>query len=152
MSANGVAALDLRAATLCNEAFRRVLDTSLSLQTAAMALLPGENTGVELHRDVEQRFYVHQGTACFRFGENAGRAPPDDVGVTRIDVGVGGYLRVPRGTHHYVECAANARETLKLETCYSEVMHAPGTVHERMADAAREKEFRHSVASAAGGT
>lgn len=148
MSHSAVAALDLRAATFANEAFRRVLDTSLTLQTAAMTLLPGENTGVERHERTEQRFYVHQGVACFRFGANAGKAAPDDGGVERIDVAAGGYLRVPRQTYHYLECASDARETLKLETCYSEQMHEPGTVHLRMADAVRDDAREEALALA----
>jgi mannose-6-phosphate isomerase-like protein (cupin superfamily) len=129
-----IAIFDIEADARANTNFRTVVDTQTTLQMALMTLLPGENTGVEMHAETEQFFKIVEGTARFRLGLGS----PDAAENIMFDVRAGGSVTVPRRTHHYFECVRGAAQPLKLYTIYSRPEHAPGIVHARMADAQME--------------
>lgn len=107
--------------TLANEFFRQVLYTGKFAQLVLMALLPGEEIGMEVHGSVDQFFRIEQGKAKFVMnGEET-------------EVGNGGVAIVPAGTQHNVINVGT--ETLKLYTIYSPPNHPDGTIHKTKAEA-----------------
>ena len=125
--------IDARKSAKENSDFRKVLFTGARTQLVAMALLPGEEIGAEVHTVVDQLLYVvtGEGTAV--------------IGSTPEALGKGAMFCVPAGTTHNVINTSDG--TLKLLTVYSPPQHAPGTVHVTKADAdAAEK--KHAALSA----
>lgn len=128
----------LRDETLKSDAFRRVLETTQSMQLATMTLLPGETTGFEVHMTTEQFFYVEAGSAFVR---TRARLADAETSETHLSVHAGGAFIVPRNTAHWVSCASEAKEPLRLFTLYSEQRHEANVVHARQAQADAETEF-----------
>jgi mannose-6-phosphate isomerase-like protein (cupin superfamily) len=108
--------------------FRRVLFTGPHMQLVTMSLQPAENIGEEVHRAVDQCFFLVDGK-----GESviAGKATPfnkDDA------------VCVPAGTRHDIRNTGD--KPLKLYTLYAPPQHPAGTVHHTKADAERaEKKY-----------
>lgn len=114
---------DIATEAQSNNAFRRVLMTTLHVQVVVMALKPGEDIGSEVHDHTDQ---------VLTFVEGYARAEVD--GEVR-DVGPGDIVIVPAGLRHDF---TNVGDTdLKLYTIYSPPNHAPGTVHLTKGDAVR---------------
>jgi mannose-6-phosphate isomerase-like protein (cupin superfamily) len=107
---------------LDNGDFRHVLYTAKGGQLVLMSLRPSEDIGMEVHSDVDQFFWVVQGTA---------RAVLDGEATK---VGTGEVLVVPRGTRHNIT-NASAADPLKLYTVYTPPNHPDGTVHHTKAEA-----------------
>jgi mannose-6-phosphate isomerase-like protein (cupin superfamily) len=107
---------------LDNKDFRHVLYTAKGGQLVLMSLRPSEDIGMEVHSDVDQFFWVVQGTA---------RAVLDGEATK---VGTGEVLVVPRGTNHNI-INASAADPLKLYTVYTPPNHPDGTVHHTKAEA-----------------
>jgi mannose-6-phosphate isomerase-like protein (cupin superfamily) len=105
-----------------NGDFRHVLYTAKGGQLVLMSLRPSEDIGMEVHSDVDQFFWVVQGTA---------RAVLDGEATK---VGTGEVLVVPRGTNHNI-INASAADALKLYTVYTPPNHPDGTVHHTKAEA-----------------
>jgi mannose-6-phosphate isomerase-like protein (cupin superfamily) len=115
--------------TLDNDNFRRVLYTAPYSQPVVMALLPGEEIGLETHGDGDQfiRVEAGQGEAVLD-GER--HALSDGVAVV-----------IPAGTEHNVINTSNT-EPLPLYTVYSPPEHPDGTVHRTKQEAeAYEREL-----------
>lgn len=110
-----------------NEYFRRVLYTAAGGQLVLMCLVPGQDIGMEVHHDVDQFFWVVQGTA---------RAELD--GEVAI-VSHGEVLVVPRGTDHNITNASQT-DSLKLFTVYTPPNHPDGTIHKTKAEAMAAEE------------
>ena len=107
--------------TLSNEFFRQVLFTGKHSQLVVMALLPGEEIGMEVHENVDQFFRIEQGKAKFVLnGEET-------------VIGNGEVAIVPAGTKHNVVNVGE--EKLKLYTIYSPPNHPEGTIHKTKAEA-----------------
>ena len=107
---------------LDNGDFRHVLYTAKGGQLVLMSLRPSEDIGMEVHSDVDQFFWIVQGTA---------RAVLDGE-ATKVDTGE--VLVVPRGTNHNIT-NASAADPLKLYTVYTPPNHPDGTVHHTRAEA-----------------
>jgi mannose-6-phosphate isomerase-like protein (cupin superfamily) len=105
-----------------NGDFRHVLYTAKGGQLVLMSLRPSEDIGMEVHSDVDQFFWIVQGTA---------RAVLDGESTK---VGTGEVLVVPRGTNHNI-INASAADALKLYTVYTPPNHPDGTVHHTKAEA-----------------
>lgn len=119
--------------TLENDYFRRVLFTGRHVQLVVMCLEPSEDTGDEMHPDVDQFFRIEQGEAKFVFNEKEEHLARD-----------GDAIVIPAGTFHNV---VNTSQTVRLKvyTLYSPPNHADGTVHKTKADAmASEAAESHS--------
>jgi len=108
--------------TLENDNFRKVLYTAPHSQLVLMALLPGEEIGMEIHQDNDQ---------FFRFEKGEGRVSVDG---NEYIVGNGDVVIVPAGAEHNV---VNFSETepLKLYTIYSPAHHKDGVVRATRAEA-----------------
>ncbi|HXN46682.1 MAG TPA: cupin domain-containing protein [Bryobacteraceae bacterium] len=118
--------------TLENTDFRRVLFTGKHTQLVMMCLAPGEETGDEVHPNVDQLFRIEQGEARVVFNEKQ-ECPVRD----------GDAVVVPAGTYHNV---INTSKTapLKLYTVYSPPNHPDRTVHKTRAAAEAAEALEHT--------
>lgn len=107
--------------TLANNNFRQVLFTGGQMQLVVMALKPGEEIGVEVHKDVDQFFRVEQGRAKFV------------INGEEIVIGEDEVYIVTAGSEHNV--ISVGEEALKLYTIYAPPNHPDGTVHATKAEA-----------------
>ena len=107
--------VDIRAKTLENDDFRRVLYTGDHTQLVVMTVPAGGEIGEEVHDGIDQVLFFIEGTGEAVLAGATSAIGPDDVVV------------VPAGTKH------NFRNTgsgpLRLHTVYGPPDHPPGTVH-----------------------
>jgi mannose-6-phosphate isomerase-like protein (cupin superfamily) len=108
-----------------NEYFRQVLYTAKNCQLVIMALKPGEDIGMEVHK-LDQFFRVEEGT---------GVAVLDGV---RTEISSGFAVLVPAGTNHNI--INTGTDPLKLYTLYAPPNHRDGVVHHTRADAEADNE------------
>ena len=104
-----------------NNNFRKVLFTNEHSQVVLMSVLPGEDIGREVHKDVDQ---------VLVFVKGAGEAL---VGKETHAIRAGDMFAVPAGTEHDFTNTGN--EALKLFTVYSPPEHPDGVVHATKAEA-----------------
>ena len=114
--------------TLKNNNFRKVLFTGKHEQLVLMSLLPLEEIGNEVHKNVDQFFRIEGGEAKFVLanGKEKRIAKNGDV------------IIVPAGTFHNVINTSKTKK-LKLYTIYSPPNHPPGTIHKTKADAMKHE-------------
>ena len=118
--------------TLNNNYFRKVLFTGKHAQLVVMSLLPKEEIGNEVHKNVDQFFRIEQGKAKFVLHN----------GKETHVVGNGDAVIVPAGTWHNV---INVSKTgkLKLYTIYSPPNHPKGTIHKTKVEAEKAERREH---------
>lgn len=115
--------------TLDNENFRQVLYTAEHCQLVLMALLPGEEIGLEVHAGGDQ---------FFRFEAGEGKVV---INETEYSVGDGDSIIVPAGARHNV-INVSATLALKLYTIYAPSHHKDGMMRATKAEAvADDPEF-----------
>jgi mannose-6-phosphate isomerase-like protein (cupin superfamily) len=107
--------IDIEKATLENDNYRKVLYTSKYSQLVLMSLKPGEEIGMEVHKENDQ---------FFRFEEGQGKCI---INGNEYKVGKGSAVVVPAGAQHNV---INTLKTgsLKLYAIYSPPHHKDGIV------------------------
>ena len=110
---------------VANTDFRQVLYTAQYSQLVIMALKPGEEIGMEVHK-LDQFFRVEEGT---------GEAVLDGV---HTPITAGFAVLVPAGTKHNIVNMGSV--PLKLYTLYSPPNHRDGVVHHTRADAEKDTE------------
>ena len=110
---------------VANTDFRQVLYTANYAQLVIMALKPGEEIGMEVHK-LDQFFRVEEG---------AGEAILD--GVHRF-ISPGFAVLVPAGTNHNIVNTSSI--SMKLYTLYSPPNHRDGVIHHTRADAEQDDE------------
>jgi mannose-6-phosphate isomerase-like protein (cupin superfamily) len=108
-----------------NQDFRQVLYTAKNCQLVIMALKPGEDIGMEVHK-LDQFFRVEEGN---------GVAVLDGV---RTEISAGFAVLVPAGTNHNI--INTGTDPLKLYTLYAPPNHRDGVVHHTRADAEADNE------------
>lgn len=108
--------------TLENDNFRKVLYTAPHSQLVLMSLKPGEDIGLEVHKDNDQ---------FFRFEKGEGKVFIDG---NEYAVGDGDAVIVPSGSQHNVTNVSQT-EPLKLYTLYSPAHHKDGVVRATRAEA-----------------
>lgn len=119
---------DIEKVTRENTDFRRVLYTGRHCQLVLMSLRPGEEIGLEVHRDNDQ---------FFRFESGVGKVVIDG---TEYMIGDGVAVIVPAGAQHNV--INTGTDDLKMYTIYSPAHHQDGLVRKTKAEAvAHEAEF-----------
>src|SRR5512132_1897282 len=114
-----------------NETFRTVLFTAEKSQLVMMSLRPGEDIGEEVHADVDQLLYAVK-------GEGVAVSDGKELAFTK-----GTAFCVPAGVRHSVKNPGD--EPMKLFTVCAPPQHAPGTVHETKADAAKAEKAETPV-------
>lgn len=108
---------NLEKITVANKNYRKVIETTSTMQLVLMSLDPGVEIGMESHHGTTQFFRVESGTA---------RA---EVGKKKFTLKDGDSLIVPPSTRHNVWCPKTSKKPCKLYTIYSPPQHAPGTIH-----------------------
>ncbi|MDE2030733.1 MAG: cupin domain-containing protein [Patescibacteria group bacterium] len=101
--------------TLENDNFRKVLYTGAHSQLVLMSLLPGEEIGVEIHKDNDQFFRFEKGEGKVLINNN------------EYIVGDGDAVVIPSGAEHNVMNISKT-EPLKLYTIYSPAHHKDSVV------------------------
>lgn len=98
-----------------NKNFRKILFTGPNMQLVVMLLQPGEDIGMEVHKDHDQFIKFESGSAkVILNGEET-------------DVHEGFGVVVPAGVEHNVINVSQS-ETLKLYTLYAPPEHPEGTI------------------------
>ena len=116
--------------TQSNRYFRQVLFTATHCQLVVMALSPGEEIGMEVHKEHDQ---------FIRFESGEGKAVLDG---DEYAVSDGFAVVIPAGMQHNVINTSQTQD-LKLYTLYSPPNHPDKTVHKTKKEAeAYEKEHR----------
>ncbi len=105
-----------------NGNFRQVLYTAADCQLVLMSLLPGEEIGMEAHKEGDQ---------FFRFEKGEGKVIIDE---TEYVVGDGDAVIVPVGARHNVINTSQI-EALKFYTIYAPPHHKDGIVRATKAEA-----------------
>ena len=115
--------------TLNNDNFRKVLYTGQHSQLVLMSLRPGEEIGVETHKENDQFLRFEGGSGkCFIDG--------NEYEVKDVDA-----IIVPAGAQHNVKNISNS-ENLRLYTIYSPPHHKDGIVRSTKEEAqAKDEEF-----------
>src|ERR1035437_2553422 len=116
---------DIKAIAIKNIDFRRVLYTAKQCQLVVMALKPGEDIGMEVHKS-DQFFRVEAGS---------GEAVLDGVS-TKISAGFA--VVVPGGTKHNIINTGSV--PMKLYTLYAPPNHREDVVHHTRAEAEADNE------------
>jgi mannose-6-phosphate isomerase-like protein (cupin superfamily) len=108
--------------TIKNTNFRQVLNTTSRSQLVVMALLPGEDIGMEVHHHIDQFLRIESGT---------GKAVLDGKEYSLED---GTAVVVPAGVeHNFINTSKN--QPLKLYSIYTPPEHPDGTIHATKAEA-----------------
>ncbi|HNW71558.1 MAG TPA: cupin domain-containing protein [Candidatus Paceibacterota bacterium] len=108
--------------TLENKNFRKVLYTGKNSQLVLMSLKPGEEIGMEVHKDNDQ---------FFRFESGEGKVFIDG---NEYAVADGSAIIVPSGAEHNV-VNTSMTDDLKLYTIYSPAHHQDGVIRLTKAEA-----------------
>ena len=111
--------------TVDNEDFRRVLYTATNCQLVVMALKPGEEIGMEVHK-LDQFFRVEEGVGAAVLNGD------------RTEIRAGFAVLVPAGTNHNI--VNTGTMPLKLYTLYAPPNHRDGVVHHTRDDAEADTE------------
>lgn len=111
--------------TQTNENFRHVLYSADHCQLVLMALLPGEEIGLETHADGDQ---------FFRFEQGQGKVMINDAEYTVTN---GDCIIVPAGAQHNV-INTSQTESLKLYTIYAPPHHKDGVVYKTKQEATEQ--------------
>ncbi len=112
-----------------NTNFRKVLYTGAHSQLVLMSLLPGEDIGMEVHKENDQ---------FFRFEEGSGKVVIDG---TEYEVEDDDAVVVPAGSEHNV-INTHESEALKFYTIYSPAHHKDQIVRATKEEAmANEADF-----------
>ena len=113
---------NIEAKTLENSNFRKVLYTAPHSQLVVMSIAPGEDIGMETHKDVDQFIRIEAG---------AGKAILNGEEHNLED---GSAVVIPAGTQHNIVNSSRSKP-LKLYTIYSPPEHPHGTIHKNKAEA-----------------
>lgn len=128
--------VDIEELTEKNDKFRSTEWTGQFLQMTVMSLEPGEDIGLEVHRDVDQFIRIEDGTGQVLMGPEK-----DDLSEVH-DVEDDFAIFIPAGTWHNVINTGD--EPFKLYSIYSPPEHPAGTIHKDKAEADKYEKEMHS--------
>jgi mannose-6-phosphate isomerase-like protein (cupin superfamily) len=123
---------DIEKKTLENLHFREVLFTAPHMQLVVMALLPGEEIGLETHEDVDQFIRIEAGEGVANLGGKEHALEDGSVVV------------IPAGTAHNI-INTSGSEPLKLYSIYTPPEHPDGTLHKTKAEADAYEREHHNT-------
>ncbi len=130
---NAPYAFDIANATASNDSYRTALWTGKHLQLTVMSIPVGEETGIEMHNDLDQFIRIESGAGRVEMGRlrsNMNYKVPLDSRYA---------ILIPAGTYHNI--INTGRTPLKLYSIYTPKGHPFGTIDKTKADAdAREKQ------------
>lgn len=119
--------VNIEAATKQNETYRTALWTGEYLQLTLMSINPGDDIGLEIHRDHDQFIRVEEGQGIVQMGDKKHyldfqrRVSDDDA------------IFIPAGKWHNL--TNTGHRPLKLYSIYAPPEHPRGTVHKTKKDA-----------------
>jgi mannose-6-phosphate isomerase-like protein (cupin superfamily) len=120
---------NIEKSAVTNTNFRAVLYTAKNMQLVLMSLKPGEEIGMEVHKDSDQ---------FFRFESGNGKCIVDD---TEYLIKDGDVVIVPLGANHNV-INTSVSEDLKMYTIYAKPNHQDGIIRKTKNEADdNEQEF-----------
>lgn len=128
---NAPYAFDIENATGSNNNYRTALWTGKHLQLTVMSIPVGEETGVEMHNDLDQFIRIESGTGRVEMGRlksNMNYKIPLDSRYAVL---------IPAGTYHNI--INTGRTPLKLYSIYTPKAHPFGTVDATKADSDRRE-------------
>jgi mannose-6-phosphate isomerase-like protein (cupin superfamily) len=127
--------IDIEELTKENDKFRSTEWTGQFLQMTVMSIDPGEDIGLEVHRDVDQFIRIEDGDGRVEMGYEK-----DDLAeVHEIEDDFA--IFIPAGTWHNI--INTGEEPLKIYSIYSPPEHPPGTMHGDKAEAEKYEEEIH---------
>lgn len=103
--------------TIKNKNYRKVIQTTKTLQLVLMTLLPGEDIPKEIHKDKTQFIRVEKGKAFVKIGSQEYHLKDDD------------FIIIPPGKKHYVSNEGSTN--LSLYSIYSPPEHPPKRLNKR---------------------
>ncbi len=109
-----------------NKDFRRVLYTTKDMQIVVMSISPGEDVGLEIHKNIDQFFRVEEGEGRVIFNGK------------EFLVKKGFAFVVPQGTKHNIVNTSLTKD-LKIYTVYAPPRHKKDTVHVTRDDAMKDE-------------
>lgn len=112
--------IDMYAATLNNDNFRRALWTGENLQLTLMCIKPGEDIDLEVHPEIDQFIYIVCGKGLTQIGNSKNNLP------FKSDVYENTGIFIPAGTWHNI--TNTGKTELKLFTVYAPPEHPFGTL------------------------
>ncbi|AEQ32655.1 cupin RMLC-type domain [Acanthamoeba polyphaga mimivirus] len=118
-SKNEVFTTNINKATIDNNFYRKVINTSKHQQLVLMSLKPNEDIEFEIHPDNDQFIRIEQGNAVALIGPNQEK---------QYVLGDDDCIIIPAGTYHRIVNTSDTRK-LKLYTIYSPPHHPPGTIN-----------------------
>lgn len=113
---------DIEEATKENFNFRKVLFTAPHSQLVVMSIEPGEEIGLEVHKENDQFIRIEE-------GEGVATINGEEIAITEDWAMV-----IPAGTEHNV-INTSPDDDMKLYTIYSPPHHPDGTIHATKQDA-----------------
>jgi len=105
-----------------NNTFRTAIWTGEYLQVVIMSIQPGDDIGLEVHRNHDQFLRIEEGEGITRMGDTQHNLDFEER------ISRGSAIMVPAGKWHNIINTGN--RPLKLYTIYAPPEHEYGTVHE----------------------
>jgi mannose-6-phosphate isomerase-like protein (cupin superfamily) len=118
---------DIEKNAVANTNFREVLYTAKNMQLVLMSLKPGEEIGMEVHKESDQ---------FFRFESGTGKCIVDD---TEYLIKEGDVIIVPLGANHNVINTSSSAD-LKMYTIYAKPNHRDGIIRKTKKEAEDNEE------------
>jgi len=122
--------INMKNASIQNQAYRSTLWTGEYFQVTLMSILPGGDVGLEIHPDTDQLFIVEQGKGYAVTG------PHQNNLTFRAPIFENYAVIIPANTWHNIVNTGNT--PLKLMSLYAPPHHPAGTVHITKADSEAE--------------
>lgn len=127
--------VDIEDLTMKNDNFRSTEWTGSFFQMTVMSLLPGEEIGLEVHKDVDQFIRLEQGTVKVVMGYEKDNL--DQEWEAEDDFAI----FIPAGIWHNV--INTGEDEVKIYSIYAEPEHPPGTIHKTKEEADKYEEEMH---------
>ncbi|MBR7554007.1 cupin domain-containing protein [Allobacillus sp. GCM10007491] len=113
--------VNIAGATRSNETFRTAIWTGEFFQVTLMAIMPGDDIGLEIHPNTDQFLRIEEGHGFVQIGEHKNQLD------FCTEVGPGDAVMVPAGKWHNMTNIGPV--PLKLYSIYAPPEHPYGTVH-----------------------
>ncbi|WP_125608275.1 cupin domain-containing protein [Lapidilactobacillus bayanensis] len=113
--------------TLANDNYRTTIWTGVKMQVALMTIVPGDDTGLEIHVGIDQFIHVISGQGFCEMGQSE-----DNLTISQA-IGEDDAILIPTNIWHNIKNTGT--KNLKLYTIYAEPDHLDGTVHRTHDDA-----------------
>ncbi|EGJ26932.1 cupin domain-containing protein [Streptococcus porcinus] len=110
-----------------NENYRTTIWTGEKLQVTLMAIQPGDDIGLEVHKGIDQFLRIEEGKGLCQMGD------AKDNLTFKQEVSDDDVILVPADTWHNVTNIGD--EPLKIYSIYAGPDHVPGTIHKTHEDA-----------------